>query len=269
MANIRDSQSLVELHNTLEYSADSMLKVLESVNNYLQGVLQAMEKQMEVLKQQLEEANQRLECAENELSACESSQKYDEETGEYYPSCSAERSEVQSAREWQRNCQEKHDAPQKILHECKYEVGEYKKEAGFIIPPGGEKTLEYLAKIHTDKSTEKLRTIMKAEDDYQSTPVTLGTDENTNSSISKQESAPVVVNVDKDNIPLTAEEKKERQQRALREVIERQKYDSYRNDIADANRCVVCSVCGRPYLCCVCHNLRAEEYTREKIHIVK
>lgn len=268
MANIRDDNSLVELHNTLEYSADSMLKILESVNGYLQGVLQAMEKQMEMLKKQLEEANERLQCAEDALRSCESSQEYDEESGEYYPSCSAEQGEVQSAREWQKECQEKYDAAQRILDECKYEVGEYKKDGGFIIPPGGEKTLEYLTKTHTDKALEKLRIIMEKENDYQGTPVTLGADVNGSSSVSTRGAAPVAVNVDKDNIPLTAEEKKERHQKALREVIERQKYNSYRNEIADANRCMVCPKCGRPYVCCICYNVRDEEYTREKIHII-
>lgn len=267
-AHIRDAQSLEELHNTLEYGADSLLKILESVNDYLQGILQAMEKQMEVLKKQLEEAEKRLEYAEDALRSCESSQEYDEESGEYYPSCSVEQSAVQSARKRRDECQKKHDDAQKILDECKYEVAEYKKEGGFIIPPGGEKTLEYLAQTHTDKASEKLRVIIDKVSEYQKTPASLNGSGNIASSDSGK-LAPVVVPVNEDSIPLTAEEKKERQQKALREVIDRQKDESHRNDIADANRCMVCPKCGRPYVCCICRNLRDEEYTRKEIHIIK
>ena len=49
-AHIRDHQSLIELNNTLEYSADSILKILEQVDAYLKGVIEALKKQMKVAK---------------------------------------------------------------------------------------------------------------------------------------------------------------------------------------------------------------------------
>ena len=43
-AHIRDHQSLIELNNTLEYSADSILKILEQVDAYLKGVIESLKK---------------------------------------------------------------------------------------------------------------------------------------------------------------------------------------------------------------------------------
>ena len=48
-AYIRDRNSLVELNNILEYTADSILKILESVDSYLSGVRDVLNSQLEIL----------------------------------------------------------------------------------------------------------------------------------------------------------------------------------------------------------------------------
>ena len=98
-AHIRDHQSLIELNNTLEYSADSILKILEQVDSYLKGVIEALKKQMKVLEEELRAAEESLAEAEKAHSSCLASQRWVEEYededgnthgGYYTPSCNSE-----------------------------------------------------------------------------------------------------------------------------------------------------------------------------------
>ena len=113
-AYIRDRNSLVELNNSLEYTADSILKILESVDSYLSGVRDVLNRQLEILGKELEDAEQELSDAESEWNDCLASQEWDEDSETYRPSCSTEEGRVSKAREYRDICREKYDAGCKI-----------------------------------------------------------------------------------------------------------------------------------------------------------
>lgn len=267
-AHIRDHQSLIELNNILEYSADSILKILEQIDAYLKGVIEALKKQMKVLEEELRAAEEALAEAERAHSSCVASQRwvdeYEDEDGNthggyYTPSCDSEASEVERCREKRDRCQEKYEKAKCICDGCEHEIDEYKKAPGFITPPGGEKLMEALAKDHTDKATSKMREILAVVERYlrynMSTKVSCSSTTPTENVSAKT---------------LSPEEKKERFNSAIQKVIERQQNENHGSrQIADANRVIRCPRCGRPPIACICNNIREREYTREDIQIIR
>lgn len=264
-AHIRDHQSLIELNNTLEYSADSILKILEQVDGYLKGVIDALKNQTKVLEEELRAAEEKLSEAEQALSACEASQEWDEEEEEYRPSCNYEAGRVRLAREIRDKCQERVNQAHKILQDCEYEIEQYKYPGGifYIPPPGGEKTMEDLAKEHTDKATSKMRDILAVVEKYLRY--------NMSTKASCFSTTPTDIDVaNGSSKTLSPEEKKERFNNAIQKVIERQQNENYGSrQIADANRVIRCPRCGRPPIACICNNTREREYTREDIQIIR
>lgn len=271
-AHIRDHQSLIELNNTLEYSADSILKILEQVDAYFKGVIESLKKQMKMLEEELRAAEEALAEAEKAHSSCVASQRWVEEYededgntygGYYTPSCDSEASEVERCREERDRCQERYEKAKCIYDDCKHEIEEYKKVPGFTTPPGGEKLMEALAKDHTDKATSKMREILAVIEKY--LRYNMSTKSSANSC------APVDFNeTNASNNVLTPEEKKERFKQATQKVIERQQNENYGSrKIADANRVIRCPGCGRPPIACICNNTREREYTRDDIQIIR
>lgn len=266
-AYIRDHQSLIELNNTLEYSADSMLKILEQVDAYLKGVIEALKKQMKVLEEKLRAAEEALAEAESAHSSCVASQRwvseYEDEDGNthggyYTPSCDSEASEVERCREERDKCQERVDQAQTIICDCEREIDNYKKFGG-TTPAGGEQTLGNLAKDHTDRATAKMREILDVVEEYLKVRMSISSFTPTDNS-----------GVGSPNASLTPEEKRERFKEATQRVIERQQDENYGyRQIADANRVMSCHKCGRPLVACICQNNREREYTREYIQIIK
>jgi len=262
-AHIRDHQSLIELNNTLEYSADSILKILEQVDRYLAGVIEALKKQMDVLEEELRVAEEELSESEQALSDCEASQEWDEEEEEYRPSCSCEAGRVSSAREIRDKCQERVNQAQSIIGDCEYEIEEYKKSGGFITPPGGEKLLEGLAHDHTDRATSKMREILDIVEKY--LRYNMSVKSPFNSSI-----PPAADSMSSIDNTLTPEQKKDRFNDAVQRVIQQQQSDNCGSrQIADATRVMRCPGCGRPPVACICNNTREREYTRENIQIIR
>lgn len=250
---IRDSQSLAELNNSLEYSADSLLKILESVDNYLSGVRDVLNRQLGLLEQELQAAEKALSEAESSLSSCLASQKWDDDSETYIPSCDSEETRVSIARDKRDECQEKYDNGRRIVEEFESELSKYKEPGGFG-PPGGEKTLENLAKEHTDAAVDKMHRILEVVEKYINQPMHLG------SKIPNKPSPD-----DRQNeltyVPLTAEEKKQRFETAKQRILDRQKEDNRgEHKINDANRIIICPTCKRPLALCTCGNNR--EYLR-------
>ncbi len=246
-AYIRDHRSLIELNNTLGYSADSILKLLNSVKSYLEGVQDVFVKQVEYLANKLEVAERALAEAEEDLRSCEAAQEWNEEEHEYYPSCSRESQSVARAREVRDECQCKYDEGCRIKGECDAEIELYQEPGGLITPPGGEKTLEYLAIEHTESATKKMQEILDTVEGYIRTRVT------TREFYSDSDSAALADRQPSDDRSLDDEEKKERFKNAIRNVIERQQDQNYGDrKIADANRAMKCPKCARPMAACVC-----------------
>lgn len=245
---IRDHLSLVALNNTLGYGADSILKLLESVNSYLDGVLDVLDKQVKCLADELKKAEQALSAAEEELRSCEASQEWDEEEHEYRPSCSSESRSVARARRVCDECRRKYDEGRRIKDECDKEIESYRDPGLYFKPPGGERTLEYLAVEHTEDATKKMQEILDIVEGYTRTPVSVG-------NISGYRVTPVVPNGNRpvEDRPLGDAEKKKRFENAVRNVIERQQDRNYGDrKIADANRAMKCPQCDRPIAACIC-----------------
>lgn len=263
-AYIRDHQSLIDLNNTLEYTADSVLKILEQVDSYLRGVKSTLESQMKVLEDELRTAEEELSEAERALSDCEASQKWDEEEEEYRPSCNWQAGRVRVARENRDKCQERVNEAQAVVRDCEYEIEQYKYPGGIfhMPPPGGEKTLEELAKDHTDRATAKMREILEVVEEYLRFNMSLRPD---SPCLPDSGDAPLETSRQQ----LTPEQKKVRFQNAVQKIIDRQDGENFgTRQLADANRVMRCSQCGRPPVACICSNKREEEYTRERIQII-
>lgn len=235
---IIDDQSLYDLNNELEYAADSLLKVEESVESYFGGVKEALEKQLELLRERLEEAEKELEAAEADLSSCEASQTRDDD-GNYTHSCASEERAVQAARREVEECRRKYEAGKEIVNNCQSEWDTYHKPYSFLSPAGGHDFIDHAANKHTDEATETLKKVIEINNRYlqmafggePANPI-----ENTNPS-----------HVRPENIPLTKD-----QQDSRREGMVMQVNREFGAPKVAANRVMVCPSCGRPYAMCIC-----------------
>lgn len=239
-AHILDHQTLYELKGRLDYSGDTMLKVLEGVNNYFDGVKEVLQQQVDILRAQWETAQEELSAAEEALSACEASQTWDEEDHEYHPSCSWEKSAVNDARQVERECREKYNSGVQILNEVQAEIEKYKAPGGFIVPPGAEKYLEYLAKDHTQNAIGKLDKIIDIVEEYLRFGVTLSNPGAGQVTIKEEENAD-------DKKTLTSEQKKAAFEAGAERVIKNNKFT-----MESSTRVMVCERCGRPMTLCIC-----------------
>jgi hypothetical protein len=245
---IYDYKTLIQLNDALHYCGDSLLKLLQEIDSYLQSCLCTFEEQRDFLKEQLEiaerelqEAEQALSEAENTYSACLASQReYEDEDGGTYisPSCDCERSCVESARHHRNVCREKRDewqrkldAAERIVSDCRYEVEQYKFSGDILRPNGGEAMLKYLAKTHTDKAQTKMNKILEQVEKYLDR--------------SLQQTAP------NESLPPT---QAEQFKKATEKVQKMQKDESSR--IADANVSMLCPGCRRPIPICICARIR-------------
>lgn len=244
---VRDPSSLAELNNTTEYVADSLLKIEESVDSYLEGVKTVLEEQRDAIKEKLDEAEEKLSEAEDDLSNCEASQTEDED-GNYTPSCNWERRAVEAARKEVEEWRRKYNEACRIADEVNREIENYRDQGGPLHPPGGKYFIHYLAGEHTDKATESLRGCIDIIQEYHEASANdgnVGTNE-------------IIENPNKtdDDKPLTESEKEDRFAELSRRAIDHQAQNS--GSIADANRVMKCSSCGRPKALCICGNMRRE-----------
>lgn len=234
---ILDHNSLGELNNAFEYSADSVLKVQNAIACYLQGVIEVMEQQLEIVSQKYEEAKDNLSSAQEEQDDCLSSQEYDPETGEVYPSCSSERSQVRCAEAECKKWEERYETAKEVVSQCKTYKSDWEYQAPFH--SGGDNHLELLGKQRTDEATQKLKKILDVVNDY------------LNISFSSEGSRqPTEVNV------LDKYDKKRIISNSGYEVRKEQIRELNRHDAVDANRVAKCQRCGRPLSICICGNTR-------------
>ncbi len=230
---IHDYHSLIQLNDAIDYCGDSLLKLLKEVDLYLQNCIGAFEEQRNMLKEHLLIAEKQLQDAESEYSNCIASQReYTDEDGSTHisPSCSSEKSKVESARQNVAECRRKLEKAETILSDCKYEINEYKFYSP-IVPNGGEKTLEFVAKYHTDEAQSKLNKILEIVEKY------LG--------------RPLLQTLPNETLSPTKEQQFEK---ATEKVKAKQRSES--SNIADANVSMVCNRCHRPMPICVCSRTR-------------
>lgn len=244
---IRDIHSIEELHNTIEYVGEAMATIEEQVSNYMQGVKDVLEGQLEQLRAELEEAEAELAEAENDLSRCYDSQTYDEEYGEYTPSCSCEERTVAAARDRVSECRRKYDEGTCIVHECDSEISDYYYNGMVYADPGGHYLIEKMVKDDTTRATELLREILEKLNDILETD--MGNDEQP----SAQFSNPYV---SKEDRPMTQEERQAAFSQFIDEAKDAQAKDVRRENIQNANRAMQCPVCHMPLALCKCRRKR-------------
>lgn len=228
--HIRDYNDLIHLRDAMDYCGDSMLKLLDEVDAYLRSCMQAFEGQRDALKMQLDRTQEELSRAEQALSSCESSQRWDEEDKCYRPSCNSERSHAESARRHRDECERKYNEACRIVSDCAYQIEQYKKSGGFLTPPGGEKTLKYLAEGHTKDGIGKMNAILD-----------IVVKEYLGRSIQETTQAEAPTG-----------EKAQQFKEASDRVKEKQKAESSSNKIAGADVSMICPGCKRPIPICIC-----------------
>lgn len=246
---ILDYRTLIQLNENLDYTADSLLRVIAGVNQYFDFVLDQIQRQVEEIERAMNEAKERLDEAEEALSSCEASQEYDEEDGCYYPSCDFEKADVTAARREYEEWQEKYNKAKSILADVEREIEKYHQRPSFVIPGGGESTLESLAKEHTDASTKKMDEIIEVVEEYLASRANL-TGENKSVSDVHEESLEALEEEKKS----TNHEKAEKFRAAAEGVRERMVHDMPSNALS--NEVVICAGCHRPLPLCICPRIR-------------
>ena len=235
---IIDDQALYDLNNELEYTADSLLKVEESVESYFGGVKEALEKQLELLRERLEEAEEELAAAEEDLSSCEASQTCDED-GNYTPSCASEERAAQAARRKVEECRRKYEAGREIVNNCQSEWDTYHKPYSFLSPAGGHDFIDHAANKHTDEATETLKQVIEINNRY------------LQKNFGGESANPVdrtnLSHVRPENVPLTKDQQEHRREGMVMQVNR-----EFSAPKVAANRVMVCPTCGRPYAMCIC-----------------
>lgn len=248
-AYIRDVRSLEELNNIIGFTGEAMANIEENVSNYLNGVQEVLNKQLDYIREQLEEAKERLSEAQEALSSCESSQRRDEETGEYYPSCSSEQCEVEAAQKVVDEWEKKLDKGTEIADECKNEIDDYNDPGGVFTPPGGHHLILNMSQKQTPKATQQLQEYIADVYEYRQHDV--GGDP----AAAEETLNPAVREEDK---PMTDDERFAAFQKNIQGVKDEQEKDSYSHKIKDANRAMRCPNCGMPLQLCTCKNLHVD-----------
>lgn len=243
-AYIRDIGSLHQMSDTINYCADSMLKLLAAVDAYFNNVLNSLKEALEVIKKRLDEAKERLEAAEAALSRCEASKHYDEEEGEWVPSCDYEAARVSQCREEVAQWQKKYDQGKQIVSETESAVSDYHHKSGFVTAPGGEDLIHYLATQTCQKGIERMGKISAKLEEFANFQI-LEPGSEVNPQFRNEHRSD-------DDIPLDEYDKENRLKDAFHDVRDEQASDSRYYHVADANGIMICQTCGRPIALCVC-----------------
>lgn len=234
------------MKDTFNYCADSMLKLLGAVDSYFNNVLASLQEAVDKIQEQLDKAKENLEKAEAALSHCESIQRYDDEKGEYVPSCSFEAQRVNHCQEEVNKWQKKLDEAKQILQDTKKAIEDYHHKPSGLSSPGGEALIHNLATDTCQKAKEKLDKVAEKLTEFTSFQIL---DPGT-------EVSPEFRNVHRndDDIPLDEEGKEKAMKNAFEDVKKEQGSDSSFHHVANANGIMVCHACGRPIALCVCKN---------------
>jgi DNA repair exonuclease SbcCD ATPase subunit len=248
-AFIRDVRSLEQLNNMIGFTGQVMANIEENVSRYLNGVKDVLEKQLDIIREKLEEAQERLSEAEDALSSCEASQTYDEETGEYSPSCSLEEHAVAVAQREVDKWQDKYNEGKRIVDECKGEIDDYNAPGSLLMPPGGHYLIINMCESQTPKATQQLQDFIKDVYEYKQNDV--GGDPYS----VRDATNPAVKEEDK---PMTDDERFDAFKKNIQGVKDEQQEDASVYNIQDANRAMRCPCCGLPLQLCTCRNLHVD-----------
>ncbi len=248
--NIRNHESLVELRDCLVQNSQSLLDIISAVSEYLEDFMSSMEEKLQVFEERLREAEEALSEAESDYSSCLASRKYDEESGEYRPSCNSEERRRDRARNYKYKCQEQYDKAKKIIEDCKREIEDYKFPGSATQSPGGEATIDKLSTEHTKNATEKLQEIIDVVDEYQALDMSNKKNPNSKADQFRLGQQRLEAKMRKEDKPLSNEEKIDRFKAATERIREEQ--DIRHGNLAEADVTVRCRKCHLPISMCRC-----------------
>ena len=248
---ILDHNSLAELNNSFEYAADSVLKVREAVNEYLNGVIKVMESHLKAARGRLDAAKERFAAIKENMT--QSMDGAEDVAGVIVSATygaanaaslgvvgglvAAAQADYERAQrnydKWEKN----YNTAKEVLQQCKTYKSDWEYQN--LLSWGGDFYLEMLGKNDTDSATEKLRRIIEVVEKYLNVSIASNRNRST------------------DNVEvLNKEDKRKIQINSEKKVRNEQIYEMNYHNIANANRVAKCKECGRPLSICVCRSIR-------------
>lgn len=183
-SNVKDSAALEQLRSTFASNSECMENALNSFDGYLNETMCSMRDDYEYIDSRFKEAEAELDAAEAALDRCEASQRYDEEAGEYRPSCHGELNRYRAAKDKYDAYKHARDRADAIIKECEKKINEYNQNAKGILTE---------AVSESNRASSKLDEIIEKMNCYYSTSVGYSTKESNNSSQGTIKETPVTV----------------------------------------------------------------------------
>lgn len=174
------SETLQVLMDGLQSCASSVASLRGAVRAHINECLNTASSIVARLKAIEDAANMRYESCSSAYYSCQRRQKYDEESGEYRPSCSCEERDMKEAQEeLHKACCAREQAEMR-LRDMEREVGYYEQ------PTGGEGMMNYITDEYVPNGTKRLMALNDKVQRYEALEVA-GIDIGDNSS-----SAPIL-----------------------------------------------------------------------------
>ncbi len=252
-AYIKDYEALLDLRTSMSYCGESLSKFIDEVDSYLDLCMDGFQRQKEVLERLVQEAAERLREAQSDLSDCEHSQEYDEEEKEWRPSCSSERSHVNSAQSRYDKLKDQLDRANNIISNYEYELRQYREPRGILAPGGARAQLEYLANTHTKEGVEKMDKIIEiVVVKYLGRQIEMPTE--MPEATTKEDAYRLGIERLNQMTEEVDSSKIRKFEEASERIREKQKQES--RDLAQPNVMMVCPYCHRPLRICICARIR-------------
>lgn len=144
------SEALQILMDGLQDCASSIASLRGAVRAHLNECLQSARTIVNKLKMIEAAANMRYERCSSAYYSCRNRQKYDEESGEYRPSCSCEERDMRKAEEELAKARHLREQAEMRLQDMEREIGYYEQ------PSGGEGMMNSITDDYVPKATERL-----------------------------------------------------------------------------------------------------------------
>lgn len=122
--------SVAQLRTTFSNNSELISNATSMFDSYVNETVTAMEQNLMVIRERMNQAKAEYETAKSDLASCEASQKYDDEEGEWYPSCDAEAHRLKEAESKYEQCKEVYERANFVMLECKSKISEYKSIKG-------------------------------------------------------------------------------------------------------------------------------------------
>lgn len=156
------SETLHVLMDGLQSCASSVTALRGAVRAHINECLNAAKTIVAHLKSIEDAANIRYERCSSAYYSCHHRQKYDEESGEYHPSCSCEERDMKKAEdELYKACCARRQA-ERCLQDMEREIGYYEQ------PTGGEGMMDSVTNDYVPKATSRLLSLNDKVQRYES-----------------------------------------------------------------------------------------------------